>query len=265
MVAQTTKNHDLSRLAPPADHTLLVIGGCGGIGHAFVEAAVEANQRVYVMDLPDAIDRRGQVPSVHYVGIDLCDEASIDETFSKLKSLDVKFHSVAMCAGYTKGHDRIAELDTQLFDDIVNGNLRGPVLAMRACIPLLTPDAALVLLSTAIGQVGAAGYAGYGAAKAGLNAIVRILATELAPGIRVNGVAPGAVDTAFIRGGYGTGAAEEGAAERFDADAYNAMVPMGRMGVPNDIVGPMLFLLSDAARYITGQVLHVNGGAYLRD
>ncbi len=81
------------------------------------------------------------------------------------------------------------------------------------------------------------------------------------PNIRVNAVAPAAVDTAFLRGG--TGRSDEQGAPRFDMDAYAASIPLGRIALPEDIAGPILFLLSDAAGYITGQTLHINGGSFM--
>lgn len=256
---------DFQRLAPPAGSHLLVIGGCGGIGYALVKHAERLGLAVTVMDLPQAGERRGILSDDSFVGVDLREEESINAAFSKLQEDGVQFDGVAICSGYTKGNDQISGLDTQRFDDVLSGNLRGPVLAMRAMLPLLTPEASVVVLTTGVGQIGAPGYAGYGASKAGLNAIIRIFAAELAPGIRVNGIAPGAVDTAFIRGGFAEGAADVGAPARFSAEEYSRRVPMGRMGVSDDVVGPMLFLLSENARYITGQVLHVNGGALMRD
>lgn len=256
---------DFERLGPPAKSTILVIGGCGGIGYAFASAAAQLGCNVIVMDLPAAISRRSDIPGTRPISIDLRDEPSIIEAFNFLKELGVTLNSIAVCSGYTKGHDQISVLETDRFDDVISGNLRGPVLAIREARALLANESSIVFLSTAIGQIGAPGYAGYGAAKAGLNAVTRILAAELAPSVRVNAVAPGAVDTAFIRGGYGEGADDTGAPARFDKDDYNARVPLGRMAVSDDIIGPILFLLSDTARHITGQVLHVNGGAFMRD
>ncbi len=256
---------DFERLGPPAGSRLLVIGGCGGIGYALVKQAERLGLTVTIMDLPQAGERRGISPDDSFVGVDLREEESINAAFKKLHDAATRFDGVAICSGYTKGHDQISGLDTQRFDDVLSGNLRGPVLAMRAMLPLLSPEASVVVLTTGIGQIGAPGYAGYGASKAGLNAIIRIFAAELAPGIRVNGIAPGAVDTAFIRGGFAEGAADVGAPQRFSAEEYSRQVPMGRLGVSDDVVGPMLFFLSDSARYITGQVLHVNGGALMRD
>lgn len=252
-------------LEPAPGSTLLVIGACGGIGRAVCDGATALGVDVVAMDLASSFERRGIAIGESAIPIDLLDEASIREAFSRLAESGTLLDGIAVCSGYTAGHDRIADHDTGRFDDILSGNLRGPVLAMREAVPLLSDGASIVLLSTAIGQVGAAGYAAYGAAKAGLNAITRILAAELAPRVRVNGVAPGAVDTAFIRGGFGAGAPEEGRPERIDPDEYRKLVPLGRMADPDDIVGPVLFFLSDGARYITGQVLHVNGGAFMRD
>lgn len=254
---------DVSRLGPAPGSTLLVVGACGGIGWAVCEAAQRSGCEVIAMDLAASLARRGREAGDTAIPIDLLDESSIRQAFAAL--VGRRLDGIAVCSGYTKGADAVAEQDTDRFDDVLSGNLRGPMIALRESVPLLNDGASIVLLSTAIGQIGARGYAAYGAAKAGLNAITRILAAELAPAVRVNGVAPGAVDTAFIRGGYGSGADANGQPERIDPDEYVKLVPMARMGVPDDIVGPVLFLLSDAARYVTGQVLHVNGGAFMRD
>ena len=79
--------------------------------------------------------------------------------------------------------------------------------------------------------------------------------------MRVNAVGPGAVDTAFLRGG--TGRSDETGTPSLDIDAYSAMIPLKRIAVPDDMVGPVLFLLGDDSRYMTGQTLWVNGGAYM--
>ena len=104
------------------------------------------------------------------------------------------------------------------------------------------------------------GYGPYALSKAGIAALTRQLALEMAPDVRVNCVSPTAVDTAFQRGG--TGRSDEKAPDAIDYDAYARAVPLGRIAVPEDVTGPIFFLLSDQAAYITGQVLHVNGGAY---
>ena len=103
-----------------------------------------------------------------------------------------------------------------------------------------------------------AGFGPYSAAKAGVLGLTRSLAIESAPRVRVNAIAPTAVDTAFLRGG--TGRSDERAPSQVDLETYVKAIPLGRVATPEDIVGPILFLLGPAARYMTGQTLHINGG-----
>ena len=98
-------------------------------------------------------------------------------------------------------------------------------------------------------------------AKAGMIALTKTLALEHAPRIRANTVAPGPVDTAFLRGG--TGRSTEGEPVSLDIAAYNAIIPLKRVATPEDIVGPVMFLLGPQSAYMTGQTLWVNGGAYM--
>jgi len=91
--------------------------------------------------------------------------------------------------------------------------------------------------------------------------MTRQMAIELAPDVRVNCVAPSAVDTSFLRGG--TGRSNEDETVRLDLQAYASAIPLKRIAAPADVTGPILFLLSENAAYMTGQVLHVNGGAYM--
>ena len=105
----------------------------------------------------------------------------------------------------------------------------------------------------------------YSAAKAGLIALARGLAKENAPDVRANCIAPGAVDTAFLRGGTGRGGDTAPKNERdfpagMDNRAMLATIPLGRIAVTDDIVGPILFLLSEKSRFMTGQTLYINGG-----
>ena len=87
------------------------------------------------------------------------------------------------------------------------------------------------------------------------------MALEHAPDIRGNCVAPSAVDIAFLCGG--TGRSDEAQDAAIDIPAYACAIPLGRIAIPEDVTGPILFLLSDEAGYITGQVLHVNGGVFM--
>jgi 3-oxoacyl-[acyl-carrier protein] reductase len=121
--------------------------------------------------------------------------------------------------------------------------------------------ASLVHTASGLGAWARPNYGAYGPAKAGLILLTKQLALENAPRVRVNAVAPGAVDTAFLRGG--TGRSDESGAPRVDPASYGSVVPLGRIAVPGDVAGPVIFLLSPASHYMTGQTLHVNGGTYM--
>ena len=118
----------------------------------------------------------------------------------------------------------------------------------------------MVHVASSLAVKASVGYGPYGAAKAGILALMRVLATENAPGIRSNAVAPSAVRTEFITGGTGRSAYPD--APLLDLEAYGKALPLGRIAEPDDVVGPILFLLGPGSRYMTGQVLHVNGGLF---
>ena len=158
-------------------------------------------------------------------------------------------------------HSRQCTTDT--WTDIVNGNLNSMYIAANAALPLLAKgdDPAIVHAASGLGQFIRPGFGAYAAAKAGVIALTKTLALENAPGLRANAVAPSAVDTAFLRGG--TGRSSEDEALQMDIDAYVNVIPIKRIATPPDIVEPILFLLSNASSYMTGQVLWINGGAYM--
>ena len=249
------------------DMHLVIVGGCGGIGHAIVQAADAQQARISVIDLPQSLQQRQLPAHIQTLAVDIRDRAAVTAAFDSLGAQYGHIDGLVNVAGYTGGLQELEQIEPVLFDDIQHGNLHGSLHCCQQALPLLRQAAnpAIVNVSTGIANIGAAGYGAYAIAKAGLNALTRVLAAEAAPQVRVNAVAPGGVDTAFLRGGYGRGGREDGAPLRLDIDAYAARVPLGRIALADDIAAPVLFLLSDAATYISGQVLHVNGGALMRD
>jgi 3-oxoacyl-[acyl-carrier protein] reductase len=103
-------------------------------------------------------------------------------------------------------------------------------------------------------------YTHYGAAKAGIVALVKGMARENAPAVRVNAVAPGLTNTAFLVGGTGREKIFEGIPE----EVYAKRVPMKRMAQPQDMTGPILFLLGPASGFVNGETLMVDGGVYVQ-
>ncbi|MFI5280893.1 MAG: SDR family NAD(P)-dependent oxidoreductase [Gemmatimonadales bacterium] len=132
-------------------------------------------------------------------------------------------------------------------------NLDSVFYTVRAFGPKLRKGGAVVIVASTAGQRGEAMHADYAATKGAIIALTKSLAIELAPDVRVNCVAPGWVDTEMAAPAYGGGARAR----------IEAGIPLGRVASAADIAGPIVFLCSDMARHITGEILNVNGGSVL--
>ena len=254
-------------MLPPAGTRVLVAGGCGGIGRAFVAAALAADLRVMVLDQPSALS--GGVPDgVDAIACDASDESQVVDACARVAARLGALDALVDLVGFTKEHVRVEDMPAAEWDEITAGCLRSMFLVTRGALPLIRAGRAqgydpaaggIVLASSTFGvRVALPGYAPYAASKAGVIALCKALSIECAPSIRVNVLAPGAVDTAFLTGGTGR-TPKRG---RLDAQQYAAQNPLGRLGTAADMVGPMMFMLSPSAAYMTGQTLHVNGGSW---
>jgi 3-oxoacyl-[acyl-carrier protein] reductase len=147
----------------------------------------------------------------------------------------------------------LAELSVERWRTTLHANLDSVFLSTRAMLPLVRPGGRVVIVSSTAGQRGEAFHADYAATKGALISLTKSLALEYAPGITVNCVAPGWVDT-------------EMSAPAFTAEnreRIRAGIPVGRIATAEDVAGPIVFLCSVLARHITGEVLNVNGGSVL--
>lgn len=241
---------------------VLVAGGMGGIGRELVGQCQALGMQVVVADLAASIARHGHT-GLRSVAMDAKDAASVqqavDQAAADLGGLDACVNLV----GYMSAAQPLAQTEVAVWDDVLRGNLDSAFYLSRAVLPHLhrSPRASLVHVSSGLGAWARPGYGAYGPAKAGLLLMMRELALENAPKVRINAVAPGAVDTAFLRGG--TGRSDEAGQARVDPASYGQVVPLGRIAQPMDVVQPILFLLSPASAYMTGQTLHINGGTYM--
>jgi NAD(P)-dependent dehydrogenase (short-subunit alcohol dehydrogenase family) len=215
----------------------LITGAAGGLGRALVAGFRDAGYGVIAVD---------RVEDDGVSTLDVTDTAAVGAFAARLDRLAVLING----AGVVRRHE---EYDAAVFADVLDVNLIGAMRVSMACRSALgQASGAIVNIASMYAYFGAAHAPAYAASKAGLVQLTKSLAIAWAgEGIRVNAIAPGWIETPMT------------AAIRAD-DTRNgpilARTPMGRWGRPEEVVGPALFLASDAARFVTGAVLPVDGG-----
>jgi NAD(P)-dependent dehydrogenase (short-subunit alcohol dehydrogenase family) len=221
----------------PLDGTALITGAASGIGRALVAGFRQAGYRTIGVDCTPAEDVER---------LDVTDDAAVTAFASRLERLTVLINAAGVL--------RLGqEYDPSVFTGVVDVNLTGTMRMAVACrAALAQAKGAIVNIASMHAIFGAPLSPAYAASKAGVVQLTKSLAVAWAEqGIRVNAVAPGWIETPMT------------APARADAARNRAILertPLGRWGTPDDIVGPALFLASDAARFITGAVLAVDGG-----
>lgn len=250
------------RLRPPADFRLAVVGGCGGIGRRLVQGALASGLKVAIIDLPQSIAAHPPSPDCSVYAADCSDSRQVEAAFGALAQAWGALDGFVNLCGFSPARQPLETVELATWQQAIDGNLNAAFLTSKFALPLLRRGIApaMVHVASSLAVKASAGYGPYSAAKAGILALTRMLATENAPGIRVNAVAPSAVRTEFVTGGTGRSAYPD--APLLDLDAYGKALPLGRIAEPDDVVGPILFLLGPGSRYMTGQVLHVNGGLF---
>ena len=150
----------------------------------------------------------------------------------------------------------IEEMSEETWNKVINTNLKSAWAMSKCCVPALRKQdrSAIVLVSSTAGQRGEANYTNYAASKGGQISFTKGLATELAPKIRVNCVAPGWIETAMVRPVFNNEAYKRSVLEQ---------IPLRRMASTDDVALSICWLLSPWAQHITGEVVNINGGAVL--
>lgn len=237
---------------------VLVTGGAQGIGRAIVEGFAKSGARVLIADLNVelaqalAAELLGKGFEAQALEVDLADRAAIFAMLERLEQLDVLVHN----AGYFPLAP-LAEIDEAVLERTLAVNLSALFWLTQGALPLFARrgGGSILVTSSVTGpRVAYPGLTHYAASKAGVNGFIRNAALELARhGVRVNGVEPGMIRTPAM----------DNLGDAAHSERIAAAVPLGRLGLPEEIASAMLFLASDAASYVTGQTLVVDGGATL--
>ena len=240
------------------DKVALVIGGNSGIGLACAEGLAAEGAYVFVTGRSETTlaEAEANVPGLKAFRSDITDADSLDPALEAIRQAHGRIDILIVNAGIGV-FAPVRAVTPEMWDEVHDVNLKGAFFAVQKALPLMDQGGAIVVTGSIGAVLGIPGNAVYAAAKAGLRAVVRILATELVgEGIRVNMVSPGPTETPII---YRSGLDEAGIAGLRVMMEQN--VPMHRMGRPEEIARPMLFLASDEASFITGIDMFVDGGS----
>ena len=241
-----------------AERVALVTGGSRGIGRAIALELARAGAQVvftWVANPDAAAETEKAIAEAGGRGralrCDVADHVAIDALVAQILQEHGRLDVVVNNAGIARDQ-LILRMKPEDFDAVIATNLRGAWSVCRAAIkPMLKQRwGRIINLSSVVAQMGNAGQSNYAASKGGVEALTRSLAREVGSrNITVNAVAPGFIDTDMTRDLPEP--AKKALAER---------IPLGRLGSAEDVAGVVRFLASEAAGYVTGQVIHVNGG-----
>lgn len=241
--------------------TIVVTGGSRGIGRALCKAFAAPGVHIFFNfrsheqagdDTAADIAAAGGIPAGYR--LDVADSESVADFFKTILDTTGRIDVLVNNAGITRDA-LLARMKETDWDDVIAVNLKGAFNCTKSVSRQMMKQkyGRIINITSIAGISGNPGQANYSAAKAGIIGLTKSTARELASrGITANAIAPGFIETAMT-------------AELAQAttDGIVAQIPAGRAGTPEDIAGVALFLASDAASYITGQVIHVNGGLYI--
>lgn len=235
--------------------TALVTGAGSGLGRAAAVALAEAGAWVACLDINlEGAEKTARLTGGEAYALDVSDAEAAERTVSDLADRRGRLQVLVNSAGIA-GRGPAFSHDEETFDRLLAVNLKGTFLMCRAVGGRMAEagGGSIVNIASIAGLVGYPGSVGYQASKGGVVQLTRTLAVEWAEaGVRVNAVAPGQVGTELVRKMWET--------EPELRDFFLSRTPLRRLGDPEDIAWPIVFLAGDGAAMITGQILAVDGG-----
>ena len=234
----------------------LVTGGARGIGLAIARAFAAEGATPVIADINaqgarDALATLGASGGLA-LGVDVADQASVNAMVAAIVGRFGRLDILVNNAGIG-GNTPFLDITLEEWNRTIAINLTGAFLVAQACAREMARQGGgkIVNIASLSGQRGGHGRAAYGAAKAGLELLTKVMAVELAEhGINVNAIAPGAIETEMAKFAH----------DEATRAAYNYLIPMTRYGTPEEIADAAVFVCSDEARYVHGHTLNVDGG-----
>ena len=235
------------------DKVAVVTGATGGIGRAICKVFLEQGARVIGML---HVNQEGLDESIQYIKFDVISTASCEQAFQQVKEITNHIDILVNCAGITRDA-MTKKMTEEQWDYVINTNLKGVWNLTRLIGPEMQRQGSgsIINISSVVGVYGNIGQANYAATKAGIIGLTKTWAKEFSlkgGNVRVNAVAPGYTMTNMMK------TVPENLLEKFRGQTM-----LGRLAEPIEIANAVLFLASDLASYITGEVLNVNGGMRL--
>ncbi|WP_100812303.1 SDR family NAD(P)-dependent oxidoreductase [Microbacterium sp. BR1] len=243
------------------DDRRVVVVGAGGLGAACVQGFLRAGATVVVADVSsEALDalatEMGDSDRLHTVIVDLSRTGAGEELIASavdlLGGIDVAVHAIG-----TNDRRPVLEFSEAEWRRVLDVNLQTAFSFGQAAGRWMTShgQGRIVFFSSVSGLLAHANHGPYAASKGAINQMMRVMAREWASqGVTVNAIAPGYIETPLTRHHLEQGNVRE---------SLSSLVPAGRLGTPEEVVGPVLFLASDLAAFVTGHVLYVDGGRTL--
>jgi NAD(P)-dependent dehydrogenase (short-subunit alcohol dehydrogenase family) len=236
----------------------LITGGTSGIGLATAKQFVNEGAYVFITgrrapELAAAVKEIGR--NVSGVQGDVSNLTDLDRLFGQIQNEKGKLDIVFANAGLAQ-YAPFGEITEKFYESIFEVNVKGPLFTVQKALPLLPDGASIILNASIVGSKGLSTNSVYSATKAAVRSFARTWTTDLKDRrIRVNAISPGSIDTPGLSDLLAS--AEAGEQRK---KMISTMVPLGRLGTPDEIAKAVVFLASDDSSYVTGTELFVDGG-----